>query len=244
MALSLVTFTGADDATKGSELLSISKDYPFVEWGILLSASSQGGLRFPSFDWLKQVDFSGANLSLHICGRWVREICQGKWDDFLREVPESSLYQAQRVQLNFHSYVHDLEDRFFEAIPALGERFGWQFIFQVDGVNDELQKKASAAGFDAVPLFDKSGGAGVLPEDWPESTSFSGYAGGLGPHNLSAQLALIRERAHDDFWVDMETKVRSRLEHYVGEQHFPRDTFDLKKVKSCLDIAGEIAVDV
>ena len=39
---------------------------------------------------------------------------------------------------------------------------------------------------------DKSGGAGIVPEEWSEPIAwYNGYAGGLGPQNLEEQLSLI-----------------------------------------------------
>ena len=37
MKLTKVTLTGADDFTDPKRLIEISREYPFVEWGILFS---------------------------------------------------------------------------------------------------------------------------------------------------------------------------------------------------------------
>ncbi len=89
MILKKVTVTGADDSTEPKELLDISREYPFVEWGILLSKSNMGRNRFPSMSWMHSLSSvflknnffvgGGFNLSGHICGRWVRDICKGNW---------------------------------------------------------------------------------------------------------------------------------------------------------------------
>lgn len=66
---------------------------------------------------------------------------------------------------------------------------------------------------DAVPLFDTSGGAGIVPRVWPiplASIPYHGYAGGLGPETLERELERIAEAAGDTrVWIDMERRVRS-----------------------------------
>ena len=89
--LNKVTVTGADDSVKDiEELREIQKEFPFVEWGILLSASSAGTNRFPSQSWIWDLIQNSSpskehiikhlrfNLAGHICGRWIREICTGE----------------------------------------------------------------------------------------------------------------------------------------------------------------------
>src|SRR5262245_5353667 len=76
--LDRVTFTGADDSIEPEDLAEISKQYPFVEWGILFSKSQQGTPRCPSERWLRKfaavmIQNPAAQLSAHLCGRWVRE---------------------------------------------------------------------------------------------------------------------------------------------------------------------------
>jgi hypothetical protein len=100
-------------------------------------------------------------------------------------------------------------------------------------------------------LFDVSGGAGILPDGWPqpihidiepgefgegiEYWRYSGYAGGLGPGNLAEQIPKIIEASggteftnEGRIWLDMESRVRSDDDRQ----------FDLQKVRRCLEIAG------
>jgi phosphoribosylanthranilate isomerase len=106
---------------------------------------------------------------------------------------------------------------------------GKQFIFQLDDVNNDLLGLAQANSVNAVPLFDLSGGNGILPEHWPKATKygFCGYAGGLSPENLEEQLAIIDQCTDGPVWVDAESMVRSN-----GDQQF-----DLEKVERFLQIA-------
>jgi len=70
-------------------------------------------------------------------------------------------------------------------------------------------------------LFDESKGRGVVASSWPPPPPNAkfGYAGGLGPATLGAQLPLMRAavsssssehgRQSASFWVDMESSLRT-----------------------------------
>jgi hypothetical protein len=99
-------------------------------------------------------------------------------------------------------------------------------------VNDEMIRIADEAGFKVSALFDKSGGAGILPTEWPELLNGikCGYAGGLSPENLEEQIKLIEHKAwSSEIWIDMETHVRSDEDAVL----------DLEKVIECLTIASQ-----
>ena len=78
MNLKRVTITGADDSTSIPELVNLSKEFPFVEWGILVSKRHEGEFRFPSRHWIERFsDVAGRaklNVSTHVCGVWVRQM--------------------------------------------------------------------------------------------------------------------------------------------------------------------------
>ena len=48
MKLHTVTITGTDDSTNMADLVALSREFPFVEWAILVSESHEGGFRFPT----------------------------------------------------------------------------------------------------------------------------------------------------------------------------------------------------
>jgi hypothetical protein len=167
MALNRVTITGADDSTDPKELQALSKEFPFVEWAILVGSHARN--RFPSNDWIRKLiecrfdAHSEMNLSLHLCGKPLRDVAIGR--SMLAGVLGSKLYAFRRVQLNWHgerqhSYVGE---NVFDAFCKL-DVGGWdpELIFQLDGVNDNLWKP-SARRFACTGLFDRSHGAGVLP---------------------------------------------------------------------------------
>lgn len=217
MKLDRVTITGADDSIDPGILLDLSARFPFVEWGILLSKSSAGGYRFPSLGWMERLKamsiMTGGTLgpelklSGHLCGSWVRALCRGE-RAFEADRPTIA-NMFQRVQINFHALAHTVDAAVF--VKALS---GWgvgEYIFQFDDVNNAVMEVAALNGVRAVPLFDVSGGAGIEPETWPAPIrDYSGYAGGLHPDRLQAQVARIKQAAGDArIWIDVETHVRS-----------------------------------
>lgn len=224
MQVDTVTITGADDGTDIQWMLEMHERYPFVEWGILVSCSRMGGFRFPSIDWLARLIPHQDKLqtSMHVCGKWVRQICAGDWSDLLLAIGVSA-ERAKRVQLNFHAQAHKLDEKFFKAAQIASQNSNWQLIFQLDGVNDGLLEQARLDRLDAVPLYDLSGGAGVLPSQWTKQSTgvYTGYAGGLGPRNVIEQVEKIKSVANGRIWIDMETRVRtpddSRLDEALVE---------------------------
>lgn len=209
MQLDRVTITGADDSVRPLELEAISRDFHFVEWGILVGTQI-GVRRFPSEHWFNEFARLATDnrlcVSAHLCGRWVRELMRDSTLTFWQAHPRLA-YAAQRLQLNFHG--RQVNPVLRDLCEELGN-YPHQFIFQVDGTNDHLASNAHDEGADAVPLYDLSGGAGVLPESWPGQMKgiYSGYAGGLGPDNLADQLPLIAAAADGEpFWIDMETRA-------------------------------------
>lgn len=208
--LKMVTVTGADDSTDINWMARLSEKAPFVEWGILLSASSMGSARFPTKTWmqrLQKVKDRNPNmmLSAHLCGRWVRDFCLGKItidQEVLEIMPMFS-----RLQLNFHAFAHDV--RLPDLIKAVYSLPVPQVILQLDGVNDDLLVKAREAGLNAVGLFDLSGGNGILPEQWPFREHFAGYAGGLSAENIIEQILKIEQVCKNDAWIDAETRLRT-----------------------------------
>ena len=213
-ALERVTITGADDSTDIAEMLDLSRRYPYVEWGILVSRKQEGGHRFPSRPWMVSLveaampdkETELMNLSTHICGAWVREMFVGKMDWTALPIVASV---SQRVQINTHAEEHVSTVAMMETLEKRDE---CQFIFQWDGVNNHLALAARAWGLNVVALYDRSGGAGIVPDVWPAQHEAlpCGYAGGLGPDNLSAEVARIESaqtrRVSSD---DMERRVRT-----------------------------------
>lgn len=206
-----VALTGANDFTNPEELLAISREFPFVEWGILLSETSMGTPRFPSYGWLcvlaefykehsDEVHFSG-----HLCGKWVRE-----WLEKGITAPMWTIIPFEmfdRFQVNTHAEAHKLKEGRW-VLPQ-----GVQWIAQYDNVNTKVIDMFFDAMMDVAALFDLSHGAGVLPSEWPEHPGdmYCGYAGGLSPANVADQIERISSHVPKGqlIWVDAETHLRT-----------------------------------
>lgn len=269
MPLNRVTITGADDSIEPTQLIKLTEQYPFVEWGILVSQSSMGKPRFPSEPWLNKLRLltrvpHQLPLSLHICGKWVRQLLAG-----VDAIPPEMLHGYSRVQLNFHAERTDCSAPISAAsiLSAWREKYHIkQVIFQIDGVNGNKHMDAIMEQYDpdfwfvhCVPLFDASGGAGVLPSEWPrpcyfdemEEADYHGYAGGLGPQNLAEQLPKIAAAAAEPDWLarhdpeelhDQANELTGPAPYWIDMETHVRSEhdrqFDLAKVRRCLEICA------
>jgi hypothetical protein len=244
-----VTITGADDSVTPGDLALLSEDFPYVEWGILASASrSTGEPRYPTLAWMEtfreMAIENRMQASLHLCGRFTRLILIGELDRIVLQLVNG----FGRMQLNFQSSSTPCDPikalkvlHRIRACSAFGENL--QFLFQLDGTrgNDHLEalclEHVNAYGepSNMFGLFDSSGGLGLLPGEWPAPIyhsegvyDYHGYAGGLGPDNLAREIPRILKAAVgcQHIWIDMESGVRS-----------DDGRFDLRKARRCLEIA-------
>ena|ERR1019366_5603051 len=230
MRIDRVTFSGVDDTVSLEDMIAVHKEYPHVEWGILLSKGERPKPRYPTTGWVMGIAENGDLLKLsgHLCGRWMRELVLGYFTFLDTPTGRQLFKQLPRIQINFAGLVHEIAPTFYTELLVHGKK---QFIFQMDGVNDyALPKALEYDGLNVVPLFDKSGGTGKTPIDWPVPMGdYCGYAGGLGPNNLKEELHRIEKVVGDKtIWIDMETQVRTMKDEV--------DTFDLEKVRACLEI--------
>jgi hypothetical protein len=225
MRLNRVTITGADETVRPAALFSLSRDFPFVEWGILLSESRQGKEpRYPGPKWLDEMFYAGPLLSGHLCGQWSRDAIKGP---FFWALENPGLFgRLDRIQFNGATGpLAALRLKEYKAhIPKK------DFILQTKGFAAHYQERG-----EHLPqlLLDNSGGRGIELDDFtsPPPGRYCGFSGGLGPDNLEAILNRLASMPGDDFfWVDMETKVRTAIA-------VARDVFDLDKVQRCLEIA-------
>lgn len=234
MKLTRVTLTGADDSIAPEDLFDLSSEYPFVEWGILLSYSQKGYERFPSNGWLERLvlyrDKLIANpipLSGHLCGRWLRETMIGD-TTFLKSLAKDVWKMFGRVQLNTHGVATQFSTGLIDFIKDNPKK---EFIFQYDDVNKSALLYAKQTGLRNISaLFDLSHGGGVLPTEWPEILPDvkCGYAGGLSRYNVVDQIGSIAEKAGDrEVWIDLETHVRT------GKK------FDLDKCAEILELCAK-----
>ncbi len=234
-----VTVTGADDTSSFEDLRALHDEFPFVEFGILLSRRQMGAPRFPSAAWLREavdgLGYRGMQVSGHICGSWVNEILMGKWPGEELAAIHSLLFEPSmfaRFQLNTHAEPHEYDAEKLQAIVDARAANHQSIIIQNDGVNHGLLKLRGVQA-----LFDLSHGAGILPDMWPTVLDGveCGYAGGLSPENVAHQISGIEATIGSDhrIWIDAETRLRT-----FGE----RDIFDIEKVRRFLQAAEPFTV--
>ena len=227
-----VTFTGIDARTDIGRLADIQKRYPFVEFGVLMSRSRQGKEnRYPDLSLLERLEGLGLNLSCHVCGSLAREIILENQtrrfarysDASLRDYLGRFISLFKRVQLNV-AEAKDLPKDTLIWIPYGIE----ELIIQENPTKLHFRNITFMGNFEPAHLMDASGGRGketdFIPCLWDART---GYAGGLNPENIIRQIQpLLRVKPSieykDDFWIDMESGVRTD------------DWFDLNKVESVL----------
>tara|TARA_R110000765_G_scaffold85560_1_gene164983 strand:- start:967 stop:1728 length:762 start_codon:yes stop_codon:yes gene_type:complete len=209
-----VTFTGADDKTDPMELIKISIDYPFVEWGILFP--SHNFSRFPSETWVKQLvalskkHWPLINLSAHFCEPWVEDIIKDAdhlW--FIQDYLGKDTFDAfKRIQLNFHGMPYQLMDS--NLSEKLSKFPNKQFIFQSDDLNNWISESVDAPNTSV--LLDKSSGSGMFTNQWRTFTKSYGYAGGLDIDTLPLAIDVWRMHSLGMDWIDIETGVRQNGE--------------------------------
>jgi hypothetical protein len=229
MVVNKVTITGADDSTDISEMIDISKAYPWVEWGILLLKDKMGTPRYPSQAWLDKLAGTSLdpdwNFAAHVCGAWTKSILMG--DPCVFNEVDMSIFQ--RVQLNFRPQKTYWVPQFVAELPE-----DYRYIFQMGNIGNDAATFALENGANACILFDRSGGKGVSPDSWPEPIPnvYCGYAGGLGPDNITAELEKIGAVVpkNRSIWIDMETKVR------VDDD----SALDMQKVRRVLSLVYDI----
>ena len=234
--LNRVTITGIDDDTKMSDIVSISKKYPFVEWGLLWSKSN-GRPRYPVnetvssfFNEIFDDEDCSCSTSLHVCGSFVDDLVNGHFD-----ILPSDINYFQRVQLNFNNEVKKYcVDDLAKLKDSLYRNFGLNVIFQYNENNKQIIKELLEENnyffeLDSFNILqDSSGGKGLFNNEWFPSFSrdysyedddgithytsddiYTGYAGGLNPDNVEKELNHICKINFNNFWIDVETGVRT-----------------------------------
>lgn len=228
--LTKVTITGADDDVKPADLFALSEEFPFVEWGTLLSLARAGKPRYPSGRWIERFYSLASDrkvmTSIHVCGELAKAFARG--DSNIRFPP--SLFRApRRVQLN--GFEHDGAALHAEQLRRAVAAMGAELILQVRS-EDAIVPTAEVArqlGLGTSMLWDASGGRGIESFAWPRPPIdvHMGYAGGIKPSNI---IEVVRQIGVVDppYWLDMESGVRDE-----------RDRFDLARVHEVLTkVAG------
>ncbi|KKN98439.1 hypothetical protein LCGC14_0145340 [marine sediment metagenome] len=233
MKLNRVTITGVDDHVSSADMYALSKKYPFVEWGILIS-TKQGRDRYPSSNWIGELGKwayqleNKINLALHICGSVAKAFVEGEeisapqWLKYFGFNPDYMGEVFSRIQINVQKYPDDLTG-FAWWVDVMRNR-KIDIITQHKSNTVDLWKKTAALNIRHHVLFDSSGGRGVsvlekgLPI--PITGHYCGWAGGITPENISDILEAFEQSPAGIGWIDMETGVRTddRLDLFKVEE--------------------------
>jgi hypothetical protein len=171
--LKLVTITGADDRTNSRDLYKISQQFPFVEWGVLVSRTKTGlDSRYPSLKWLSEFSIYEINKSVHLCGNLAQRMFKNSPEHTFAAVHE--LFQNfQRIQLNVSPYLSNFEPESFTKITRESSKWGIQTIIQTKSFNHAalqtgLQECCRSCDNEQInekpwitALHDASGGRGI-----------------------------------------------------------------------------------
>jgi len=224
MKLRTVTITGADDRTSEHDLERLSRIYPFVEWGLLLSDQRTGAEpRYPALRELRRMAMTQTRKSVHLCGNLARCAAEGR--GFPIETALQLVEGAKRVQINLGRSI----DRYPDIYNYI--RFDWRqrldIIIQAYSFDIAAIEPAVSGSDSVVFLHDASGGRGISGAfQTPPNRRFVGYAGGIWLENLEDKIeAILSMDAPNDFWIDIETGARTD------------DWFDIDKCEQILSIA-------
>lgn len=227
-----ITITGADDAVDANELLALSERYPFVEWGVLFSATRAGSPRYPTREWVEWATTNARmipshRLSAHLCGEIAASPLKGE-STYLATLQGAGF---KRVQINGWKPSAMLVQA-MRLAPKL------EVILQARAVPvvEEACVHALAIrgmGAEASVLFDASAGHGIPIVDYPIGFGavMVGYAGGITPESIGLTLKHLLQQDRPSFWLDMETGVRTN------------DVFDLAKVRAVLEAVAAVLAE-
>lgn len=235
MSLNLThcTLTGVDESTPLADVYALAAAFPLVEWGFLYSPKRQGQPgRYPSIMFLADAFQSlppNVRVAMHVCGDGVHNLLDG----CTNEVKLLDLVVARkgRIQLNFNQIRKPVDlGKLADLLLLYPET---TFITQDNNANQGVWWFIAERGLvNHAVLFDGSGGQGIPCSEWPQPLPIScGYAGGLGPDNIQAELEQIAAVAGSrSTWIDMEGKLRRTDE--AGA-----DWLNLDACRACLEAA-------
>ena len=228
--LKFVTCSGANEFTDIDRMISLSKKFPLVEWGLQVSGK-KCSQETPRWDWIHSIHQSlqaqkkAINLALHVNADWVEEFCIDRVSPELntllrmRDVTGSPFFR--RVQLNFKigREKTPIEKLLMMRIQEYGQRR--RFILSYNEENREfihLLYRKGLRNFDI--LYDASHGEGVSATEWKEPVFYDtcvlqGYAGGLSVDNVIKEVINIRRKLpyNGSFYIDAEGKLKGDDKH-------------------------------
>lgn len=248
MDLKFITCSGTNETTPIPELLQLLSEFPRAEIGVQVS-NKKGAYGTPRYDWIYALQKECAerntviNAALHVNLQWVENFGQAviapELDEFFKMNNINGLPFFKRVQLNFkigREKTPD-EDKLFVAIRHYSRQ---RFILSYNESNRHLihEMYVRAADFDC--LYDESFGKGIVPDERKAPVYIDvlqGYAGGITPDNVAAELDKIIVTDKSDyctkgFYIDAHKGLEDENTH-----------FDLNKCRAYLTNAEKWYMD-
>jgi phosphoribosylanthranilate isomerase len=189
--LKSVSFIGLDEHTDISRCFELASNYP-IEWGFLYGSEPGTAPRYPSEQFIIDVsqltNQTNIKQSLHLCGNKAR--------DFQKGVASTWYDVFDRFQINLLDKHYD-----FKALETM------QTVFpKVEFVIQHRTSKQPTHCF--TPLFDASGGRGVVVDSYPDFSKVAhmGFAGGITPENV---LEVNAKVTANSYYLDMESGIRT-----------------------------------
>mmetsp|Transcript_139971 Transcript_139971/g.390204 ORF Transcript_139971/g.390204 Transcript_139971/m.390204 type:complete len:293 (-) Transcript_139971:125-1003(-) len=242
VTLRCVGLCGIDESVDPRFVALLASRFPFAEWGVLFRPDKAGEPRYPRTEWLERLRAASAaatrklRLAAHLCGERVNEVLRG---DFAFVESLARDFGFGRVQINATMVnnvdTSDLGAKAVHVQALIQSHAELEFIIQKNRETEPLWKHLEQALDTQVTtnfsfLCDESCGRGTATEEWPEPHARikTGYAGGIGPHNVSDVLRRVGKvtPAGTAVWIDMESRLRSSSD---GD-----DIFDMRKAFAVL----------
>ena len=228
MKLKHITFTGIDARTDIDVLKELQQKYPIAEFGVLASYHfSENGNRYLDPELISKLRDCNLNLALHLCGRAAHDAAVSDWAK-VNGMLCDNLYLFKRCQLNIAG--RDDNPIALSVSPIVGQE---TIVQQKDLEHISLFRNTlkSYPFYETFSvLLDASGGRGIdTPIQILKGKVKVGYAGGINPDNVAEKLTYLMSNSEvGDFWIDMESGVRTD------------DWFDVTKVRRVLEICDQI----
>lgn len=261
--LRYIGFCGIDDSiTNNIELLElISSRYSNVEWGILFHQQKTGTPRYASKEFLRRIiEYNSSNrkkfnLAGHLCGDYCQQILTKNFE-FIDYLHKNGF---QRIQINatrandvfvdlskVQEYVNNILEgiKLFPSLEFIIQcndetRCIWEILLPI--LNCENNKL-----YNVSFLFDASCGLGKEIESIISPLDFvqCGYAGGIGPYNISKIIELIIQSnsQRKPIWIDMESSLRVKILNNGSDKAI--DSFSIEAAFSCITQCKEYLSDL
>lgn len=202
MEIKYVTCSGTNETTSMLQLVNLLQVFPLAEIGVQVSAEQclQKSGRLPwiyALSALAIQEKKKLNAALHVNNGWVADLGQGIIAPELMELMNLKGTDGepffQRIQLNFKVGREQTPD-----LMKLGNLLSnfpqHRFILSYNDSNKTVIEQLYERGREFDLLYDGSFGQGIAPDMRPAPVwpcVLQGYAGGIGPDNVSEVLSKV-----------------------------------------------------